>query len=89
MSRVKDPDNPEWTEEMFRRARPAREFFSDFEKFPKTRGRGPQKAPTKVQMTIRLDRDVVEYFRRSGSGWHGRMNETLRRAVERQRRAKS
>ena len=39
-------------------------------------------------MTIRLDRDVVEYFRRSGPGWHGRMNDTLRRAVKR-RQAKS
>ena len=34
-------DVPEWTEEMFRRAKPAREIFPDFD-FPKPRHRGPQ-----------------------------------------------
>ena len=82
-------DVPEWTEEMFRRAKPAREVFPDFD-FPKPRRRGPQKTPTKLQATIRFDRDVIEYFRGTGRGWQTRVNETLRREVERQkRRAKS
>ena len=90
MPRVKDLDNPEWTEEMFRRAVPASEFFSDFDKFPKPRIRGPQKAPLKVQTTLRLDREVLDHFRRGGRGWQTRVNETLLREVERQkRRAKS
>jgi uncharacterized protein (DUF4415 family) len=80
-----DVDVPEWTEEMFRRARPAREVFPDF-KFPEPRRRGPQKAPTKLQATVRFDRDVIEYFRGTGPGWQTRMNETLRREVERQKR---
>jgi uncharacterized protein (DUF4415 family) len=82
-------DVPEWTEEMFRRAKPAREILPDFD-FPKPRSRGPQKTPTKLQATVRFDRDVIEYFRGTGPGWQTRMNETLRREVERQkRRAKS
>ena len=82
-------DVPEWTEEMFRRAKPAREIFPDFD-FPKPRQRGPQKAPTKLQATVRFDRDVIEYFRGTGAGWQTRMNETLRRGMEREkRRAKS
>jgi uncharacterized protein (DUF4415 family) len=90
MPRVKDPDNPEWTEEMFRRAVPASEFFSDFDKFPKPRSRGPQKTPLKVQTTLRLDREVLDHFRRGGRGWQTRVNETLLREVERQKkRAKS
>ena len=43
-----------------------------------------------VQTTIRLDRDVFDHFRASGRGWQSRMNDTLRRAVDRERkRAKS
>jgi uncharacterized protein (DUF4415 family) len=84
-----DVDVPEWTEEMFRRARPAHEVLPDF-KFPKPRRRGPQKAPTKLKATMRIDRDVIEYFRGTGRGWQTRVNEALRREVEREkRRAKS
>ncbi len=42
--------------------------------------RGPQKAPTKQQVTLRLDRDVVERFRATGPGWQGRINEALKNA---------
>lgn len=42
--------------------------------------RGPQKAPTKQQVTLRLDRDVLERFRATGEGWQSRINEALRRA---------
>jgi uncharacterized protein (DUF4415 family) len=83
-----DNDNPEWTREMFRKAKPAREVFPRVD-FPKPRkGRGPQKAPIKVQTTIRLDRDLVAYFKRNGRGWQSRINETLRDAVERRRSTK-
>jgi uncharacterized protein (DUF4415 family) len=83
-------DFPPLTGEQLARMRPAREVFADLDNFPKPRSRGPQKAPTKVQTTIRLDRDVIEHFRRSGRGWQIRVNETLKRAVERERkRAKS
>jgi uncharacterized protein (DUF4415 family) len=83
-------DFPPLTEEQLAGMRPAREVFPDIDAFPKPRPRGPQKAPTKLQATIRFDRDVIEYFRGTGPGWQTRMNETLRREVERQkRRAKS
>ena len=42
--------------------------------------RGPQKAPTKQQVTLRLDRDVVERFRATGDGGQSRINEALRKA---------
>ena len=79
-------DVPEWTEEMFRTARPAREVFPDIDSFPKPRRRGPQKTPTKVQATLRIDRDVIEYLRGTGPGWQTRVNDTLRRAVDREKR---
>jgi uncharacterized protein (DUF4415 family) len=40
--------------------------------------RGPQKAPTKERITIRLSREVVERFRESGGGWQTRVDEALR-----------
>lgn len=86
MSKRKDADNPEWDKVMVRRAKPAQKVFPHLQ-FPKPRGRGPQKTPVKVQTTIRLDRDVVEYFKRRGRGWQTRLNSELRDMVSRQRKA--
>jgi len=47
--------------------------------------RGPQKAATKEQVTLRLDRVVLEHFRNGGPGWQTRLNETLKRLVSRSR----
>jgi len=47
------------------------------------RGRGPQKAPTKVLTSLRLDADVIAFFRAQGSGYQSRINDALRRVKER------
>ncbi len=39
--------------------------------------RGPQKAPTKERITIRLSPEVVQRFRASGDGWQARMDAAL------------
>ena len=39
--------------------------------------RGPQKAPTKERITIRLSPDVVERFRATGEGWQTRVDAAL------------
>ena len=47
--------------------------------FKRKRGeRGPQKAPVKVPVTIRLSPEVVERFRATGSGWQSRIDAVLR-----------
>jgi uncharacterized protein (DUF4415 family) len=57
------------------------DHFPELAKLVRGRGeRGPQKAPTKQQVTLRLDRDVIERFRSTGSGWQGRINDALRKA---------
>ncbi len=43
-----------------------------------TRGRGPQKSPTKVPITIRLSPEVVERFKASGDGWQTRVDAALK-----------
>jgi uncharacterized protein (DUF4415 family) len=44
--------------------------------------RGPQLAPVKQQVTLRLDQDVLATFRATGSGWQSRINEALRKAAK-------
>ena len=41
------------------------------------RVRGPQRRPTKKQLTMRLNQDVVEYFKLQGKGWQTKINEVL------------
>ena len=41
------------------------------------RGRPPAENP-KEHLNIRLDADIVDAFRRTGSGWQTRLNEALR-----------
>ena len=70
----------ELTAEDFRRFRPL-DHFPDLAALVRGRGkRGPQKVPTKQQITLRLDRDVVERFRSTGDGWQRRINDVLRKA---------
>ena len=44
------------------------------------RGR-PKANSTKTLVSLRLDPDVIEHFRRGGPGWQRRINETLRKAA--------
>jgi len=47
------------------------------------RGRGPQAAPTKVLTSLRLDADILEFFKSKGAGYQSRINAALRMVVER------
>ena len=40
--------------------------------------RGPQKAPTKERITIRLSPEVVQRFRDTGDGWQTRVDSALK-----------
>jgi uncharacterized protein (DUF4415 family) len=35
----------------------------------------------KEQASLRIDRDVLDYFQESGPGWQDRINDALRRAA--------
>jgi uncharacterized protein (DUF4415 family) len=71
---------PELTEADIRRMRPAREVFPDLVDRI-VRSRGAQKAPTKKQVTIRLDQEIIEHFKADGAGWQTRINEALKRDI--------
>jgi uncharacterized protein (DUF4415 family) len=74
-----DPDNPEWTAQDFRRAEPFAKSLPGLAKSRRTRG--PQKQPTKVAVSLRLTREMVERFKADGAGWQTRMDEALKKAV--------
>jgi uncharacterized protein (DUF4415 family) len=69
-AKVNDPDNPAWTEDML--GAPVVK-----------RGRGPQATPTKVLTSVRLDADILEFFKAQGRGYQSRINAALRMEVER------
>ena len=79
-----DDDAPEATDEWFERARPAKDVLPGLvgavaakELLKPKRGRPPAANP-KEHLNIRLDADIVEAFRRTGSGWQTRLNNALR-----------
>ncbi|MBF0544326.1 MAG: BrnA antitoxin family protein [Candidatus Riflebacteria bacterium] len=41
------------------------------------KGRGIQKAPKKEPVTLRLSREVLDFFKASGRGWQTRINNAL------------
>jgi uncharacterized protein (DUF4415 family) len=75
-----DPDNPEITDAQFAKAQPFAEVFPTLAGSLR-RTRGPQKAPVKQLVSLRLDQDVLDRFRATGPGWQSRMNEALRQAA--------
>ncbi|MEI5685973.1 MULTISPECIES: BrnA antitoxin family protein [Sphingomonas] len=67
-----DPEDFDITEEALEQAL--------IERRERMRMRGAQAAPTKQQVTLRLDRDVLAKFRETGPGWQARINAVLRAA---------
>lgn len=81
-----DAENPEWTQEDFDRAIPFSQLPESLQEKLRSlkKQRGPQKAPTKEAVTMRLSRDVVEQLRASGPGWQTRVDVALRQWIEKQ-----
>ncbi|MCK5783275.1 MAG: BrnA antitoxin family protein [Desulfobacterales bacterium] len=72
-----DPDTFEVTDEMFTKARPVSEVHPEIP----LRVRGPQTKPIKQSTTIRLDNEVLEYFKAQGKGWQTKINDILHEYV--------
>jgi len=49
--------------------------------FKKMRRRGVQKAPKKQSTTIRLNSEIIDYFKSNGKGWQTEINDILQRYV--------
>ena len=64
---VRDGDAPEWTPEMFARA---------------VMRKGLKPVTKKALLSLRIDEDVIEWFKAQGSGYQSRMNALLRAYME-------
>ena len=71
-----DPNDSEATRAWFERADLIRKG-----KVVRRGKRGPQKAPTKKLVSLRLSPEVVEHFKAGGPGWQTRIDKTLREAI--------
>jgi len=45
--------------------------------------RGPQKAPTKQLVSLRLSPEVIDHFKADGPGWQTRIERTLLESIKR------
>lgn len=62
-----------------------KDFLDAMREHRRLRGeRGPQKAPTKKLVSLRLDQDVLERAKAGGPGWQTRINDILREALLKQ-----
>ncbi len=75
-----DRDTRELSAKDFAQMRPLPELL-------KQRGR-PKSAVHKQPVTVRLDPEILEFFRGSGRGWQTRMNEALAQYVSKHRRGR-
>lgn len=48
---------------------------------PKEAPRAPSLPGAKEQVSIKIDRDVLDYFQEGGPGWQDRINAALRKAA--------
>lgn len=78
---LKAVESPELTDEQMAKARPFAEVFPELAASIR-RGRGPNKAPTKKLVSLRLSRDVLDHYKSKGAGWQATIDETLRKAAK-------
>jgi uncharacterized protein (DUF4415 family) len=75
-----DVQSPELTDEQMAKAKPFAEVFPELAASIR-RGRGPNKAPTKKLVSLRLSPEVIDHFKSKGPGWQSRIDAVLRKAA--------
>lgn len=73
-----DPNNAEATRAFFAQADLIRNG-----KVVRKRKRGPQKAPTKKLVSLRLSPEVIDHFKSTGPGWQTRIDGALLESIKR------
>ncbi len=80
-----DAENPEWTAEVFARARPTAEVLGADFVAKRAPGR-PKSASPKARVTLRVDGEVLAFYKAMGAGWQTRINRVLADDVRRARK---
>lgn len=86
MNRNKPPEghdeNPEWTSQDFAKAKPASKALPNQAAAALMKNKGGRpKGSDKEQVSLRIDREVLNHFRAGGPGWQTRINEVIRKAA--------
>lgn len=73
---------PELTAERAAKLRPASEVFPEYilAQFARAPGR-PRSPSPKVQTTLRLDAEIIDFYKAGGPGWQSRINAALRKGA--------
>jgi len=84
---VFDDENPEWTKADFAKAARFEDGVKMKDLTPEMLARvkntrGPQKARTKVAVSIRLSPEVISHFKAKGPGWQSRIDDVLRKIAK-------
>ena len=74
---ARDPDNPEWTDEDWARARPAIEIDPDLVKAHRRARAQGKKIPMIEHVSIPLDAHLVRRLEKSDPNWKTRVNDIL------------
>lgn len=77
-------DSPGLSEDMLNKLRPVSKTHLDILRAysdGSLRRRGPQKAPTKILLSMRYSQDVLDFFRATGPGWQTKMDEALKQWI--------
>jgi len=79
-----DPDAPELSDVDLSQGRPFRVVFPELAEsiaLEKARRGRPNVAAPRQQISVRLDPEVIAYYKATGKGWQTRMNNDLRRSA--------
>ena len=74
---IDDPDNPEWTEEDFAKARPLREVLPELY----------ARIVAEQEVALKLAPETIQAFVEEGEDWRERMAETLNAAARKKHAA--
>jgi len=72
-------ENPEWSESDFRSAKPTKDVVPAAMMARLSKRGRPRVEHPKILVTLRLDPEIVQKFRATGSKWRTRMNDALAR----------
>lgn len=76
-----EADIPPLTDAQLAQAKPFAEVFPELaDQMRKNLGGRPKVESPKKAISIRLDSEVIDKFKRTGPGWQSRMNEVLKAA---------
>jgi uncharacterized protein (DUF4415 family) len=71
-------DSPELSDDQIAKAKPFADALPALAAAIR-RGRGPNKAPTKKLVSLRLSGQVIDKYKSGGAGWQSRIDRDLRR----------